>query len=254
MMQLLKRICRRISDIRKKRVLYTVWFNFKQFPYQQAKTLPVVFYKGAYATISQGGKLILTDDFWSNKGKVYVGTPTLDFEYQCERTHLNIAGGELKLHGKFELRRGCLLEVKGVAEVGNLVRFAPRCRVRVHNQITIGNDVGISHESQIFDTNFHYMEPVGKEGFYPISRHVSIGSHVWVSNRCTLLPGTILPDYTVVASNSLVNKDFSYLKPNSLIGGLPAKLLKEGFARVWDYSREFEYYKREFEWYRKMYE
>lgn len=234
--------------------MYTIWFNFKYFPYTQAKKLPIVFYKGAYATISNGGRIVLTDDFWKNNRKVYIGLPTLDFEYQCEKTHLNILGGTLKFYGRFEACRGTLMDIRGVANIGDGVRFAPRCRIRIHNQITIGNDVGFSHESQVFDTNFHYMEKVAAEGFYPISRPITIGSHVWVCNRCTICPGVEIPDYTVVASNSLVNKNFSHLHPNSLIGGIPAKLLKEGIARVWDYSREFEYHKREFEWYRKIYE
>ena len=64
------------------------------------------------------------------------------------------------------------------------------------------------------------------------------------------MPGVILPSYTVVASNSLVNKDFSSLKPNSVIGGVPAKLIKEKYARVWDTDRELEYHMKEFKWLR----
>ena len=253
-MNCLKNICSRLREARKKRILYTLWFNFKHFSFHQAKTLPIVFFKGAYAAVCDGGKIVLTEPFWENKGKVYIGVPTMDFEYQCEKTYLNITSGRIEFTGKFEARRGTLMEIRGVAIMGANVRFAPRCRLRVHNSIEIGDNVGFSHESQVFDTNFHYTEPVGKEGFYPISSPIRIGSHVWVCNRCTLMPGTIIPDYTIVASNSLVNKDFSKLRHNSLIGGVPAKLIKEGVARVWDTKREFEYHKREFEWYRKMYE
>lgn len=253
-MNFLRNIWLRLYEARKKRILYTLWFNFRHFPFHQAKKIPIIFFKGAYATVCDGGKIVLTETFWKNKGKVYIGVPTMDFEYQCEKTYLNITSGCIEFMGKFEARRGTLMEIKGVAIMGANVRFAPRCRLRVHNSMIIGDDVAFSHESQVFDTNFHYTEPVGKEGFYPISKPIQIGSHVWVCNRCTVMPGTTIPDYTIVASNSLVNKDFSYLKPNSLIGGLPAKLIKEGVARVWDYNREFEYYKQEFEWYRKMYE
>ena len=83
---------------------------------------------------------------------------------------------------------------------------------------------------------------------YSMSKPVSIGNFSWIGNRSTIGPGAKLPDYTIVASNSFVNKDFS-----SLIGGIPAKLIREGWTRVWDTKREFEYQKKEFPWYAYKY-
>lgn len=244
----IKNLWARIVDSRKKRVLYTLYFNFKHFPFHQAKRLPVIFYKGAYATIRDGGRIVLTKAFWKNRGKVYVGTPTMDFEYQCERTYLNISNGYVEFNGTADFRRGNMVEVKGVCVFGNDVVFGPRCRTRVHNQLNIGDVVRIAHETQIFDSNFHYVEDVENPGFRPISRPVSIGSNVWICNRSTVQSGAILPAQVIVASNSLVNKNYSNLHPNSLIGGSPAKLIKEGISRVWDTKRELEYHKQEFGW------
>ncbi len=42
--------------------------------------------------------------------------------------------------------------------------------------------------------------------------------------RITILKRTNLPDGTIVAANSLINKEFS--EQNTLIGGVPAKVLK----------------------------
>lgn len=44
--------------------------------------------------------------------------------------------------------------------------------------------------------------------------------------------GAVLPNFVIVASNSLVGKDYAYLKEGSLIGGAPAKLIAEGMYRV----------------------
>lgn len=85
------------------------------------------------------------------------------------------------------------------------------------------------------------MEKVDTPGYYPISKPISIGNFSWIGNRTTIGPGSILPDYTIVASNSLVNKDFSILNPYSTIGGIPAKFIREGWTRVWDTEREFTY-------------
>lgn len=250
MRNLFKRIKALYIAFKTKRVLYTIYFNYKYLPFSQAKSLPIIFYKHAYATISGGGKIILSDNFIANKQKVHIGFPSYDFEYQCEKTHLNLSYGTLLVNGKLEFRRGCIIDIRGKAEFGDKVRFAPRCRLRIHNEMICGSDVAFSHETQVFDTNFHYLEPEVSPGFYPISKKIVIGSCCWISNRCTLTPGVVLPDNIVIASNSLVNKDFGSLPKNSLIGGIPAKLIKEKYARVWDTNREQEYHKKEFRWYK----
>lgn len=234
-----------------KRVLYTIYFNYKRLPFSQAKSLPIIFYKHAYATISGGGKIILSDNFIANKQKVHIGFPAYDFEYQCEKTHLNISHGTLTVNGKLEFRRGCIIDVKGDMECGNDVLFGPRCRIRVHNKTTLGNFIRIAHETQLFDSNFHFSEKIDEPGYYPISKPITIGSYCWIGNRSTLSPGVVLPDYTTVASNSLVNKNFSALSKYSTIGGVPAKFIREGYTRVWDTNREQEYHRKEFVWYKK---
>lgn len=254
MKMFLRRVRNRLADLRNKRVLYTIWFNFRNFPFDKARHLPVLFYDGAYATILQGGRLELTEQFWANNGRVLVGYPSLDFEYQCEKTHLNIVGGVLRLNGSLDVRRGCIVEIKGVCTFGEDVVFGPRCRVRVHNELLIGSTVRVAHETQIFDSNFHYVENVNEPGFNPISKPIRIGSYVWICNRSTVQAGSVLPSRTILASNSLLNRDFADLEPGSLIGGTPARFIKRGVSRVWDRKREFEYHKREFEWYRRMYE
>lgn len=75
-----------------------------------------------------------------------------------------------------------------------------------------------------------------------------IGNYCWIGNRCTISPGTILPDYTTVTSNSVVNKDFSSLPAYPTIGGVPAKFIREGWTRVWDTAREQVYHKQLFPW------
>lgn len=50
--------------------------------------------------------------------------------------------------------------------------------------------------------------------------------------------GVKLPNYTIVASNSLVNKDFSLIEEGSIIGGSPAKYLSTGYRRVENISME----------------
>lgn len=231
------------------RYLYSLWFNFRHFPWEIAKNLPIVFFKGAYAEISGQGKIVLTDSFIEGNKHVMVGSEVKDFDYQCEKTYLHVEG-TLTFDGYVNIRRGAMIDVCGNMSFGNDCRVSSRARIRAYNSITIGKTVRIAHESQIFDTNFHYSENIHNPQYNPCSSPIRIGSYCWIGNRTTISKGTILPDHTTVASNSLVARDYSDLPPYSVIGGMPAKLLKSDFTRVWDKKREDEYMKREFEWYR----
>ena len=71
-----------------------------------------------------------------------------------------------------------------------------------------------------------------------MAKEIEIGDYCWISNNCTIMPGTVIPPYTIVASHSMVNKDFSHLEKYSVIGGMPARFLKSGVARVFNTDAE----------------
>ena len=64
------------------------------------------------------------------------------------------------------------------------------------------------------------------------SHSIRIGNGCWICNSSTISGGSILPDFTIVASNSLVNKDYSILPADSMIGGIPAKLIRTGLRKI----------------------
>ena len=251
-MNILKNVKSLFNLFVKTRFFYSLYFNFRYLPFDQAKRLPIRFYSKAYATIGKTAKITLTDNFIASKEKVHIGFAAKDFEYGCETTHLAIPFGEFIINGKFEARRGCQFDIRGKFTTGNDVLFGPRCRIRIHNNGEIGSEVRIAHETQVFDSNFHYTESVAQPGFISVSKPIFIGSRCWIGNRSTIGPGAYLPDYTTVTSSSLVNKNFSTLNPYSTIGGIPAKFIREGYTRVWDTKREVEYNKIEFNWYNKQ--
>ena len=61
---------------------------------------------------------------------------------------------------------------------------------------------------------------------------VFLDHNVWVANSCSIMRGSFLPAYTVVASNSLVNKNYSEIGEHCMIGGIPAKLITKGVERL----------------------
>ena len=67
-------------------------------------------------------------------------------------------------------------------------------------------------------------DPSKRINSYGISNEVIIGNDCWIGANSIITPGTILGDGTVVMANSLVSGVF---KEKPLIGGVPAKLLKQ---------------------------
>ena len=63
---------------------------------------------------------------------------------------------------------------------------------------------------------------------------IYLGNYNYFGNRVSIMQKTITPDYCTVASNSLCNSDYTNFGNNILIGGIPAKLLKNNISRDWE--------------------
>ena len=94
---------------------------------------------------------------------------------------------------------------------------------------------------QIIDSSFHYIELVEKDSQVPkLTDPIELGDNIWIGNRTTIAKGARIASWTVVASNSLVNKDFSDCAPYCLLAGAPAKIKATGMHRIFDEARERE--------------
>ena len=117
--------------------------------------------------------------------------------------------------------------------IGNNVSINYRCTLIDCNKITVGNDVLIAPGVQI-NTATHPVElderlvadwdpRSGRYRWQTYSRPITIGNGVWIGANATLLAGVTIGDGAVVAAGAVVTKDVS---PHTLVGGVPAKLLK----------------------------
>ena len=113
-------------------------------------------------------------------------------------------------------------------------------RIMCFEYISLGDTCEITWDCQIMDTSFHYIEDMSNNVIKPLTKPVTIGNNVWVGNRTTISKGSVLPDFTIVASSSLVNKDFSDIGENCLIAGMHAKLKHNNIRRVYDYKKQRE--------------
>ncbi len=109
-------------------------------------------------------------------------------------------------------------------EIGNRSRIFPYCWIDTGEGVFIGENVGIGGHTLIFT---HGVWPNYVNGG-PISYGpVHIEDNVWLPWRVFLMPNITIGRNSIVGANSLVNKSFL---PNSLLGGSPAKIIKENIT------------------------
>lgn len=97
------------------------------------------------------------------------------------------------------------------------------CKIRCHKEITIGNNCAISHDFTVMDSDAHALNGNRNTGA------VHIGNHVWIGSRVIIMSGVTVGDGAVIAAGAVVNSD---VPRATLVGGVPAKVLKENI--VWE--------------------
>jgi len=93
-------------------------------------------------------------------------------------------------------------------------------KIRCFKEITIGNNVAISENVTIWDTDAHAIIGAVSKMTQPIK----IGNNVWIGNNATILKGVTIGDGAIIAAGAVVTKD---IPEGCLAAGVPAKVIKE---------------------------
>lgn len=91
--------------------------------------------------------------------------------------------------------------------------------------VTIGDNCLVAKGVTIRTTDFHVI--YDKDTKQPLNEpaDVCIGNHCWLCDKATISKGVNLPDDTIVAAMAFVTKSFN--KSNTIIGGIPAKIITD---------------------------
>lgn len=93
-------------------------------------------------------------------------------------------------------------------------------RIMVKKRMTIGCDTIIAWNVFLTDCDWHAI--AGRSWVVP----TEIGSKVWIAEGASILKGCRIGDGCIIASHALcTEKNFP---PKSLVGGVPAKVIREG--------------------------
>jgi acetyltransferase-like isoleucine patch superfamily enzyme len=237
----LKKSIRRLRIYSSINWIKSIYFNFKMLPFNQARKLPVIFY-GRVKFAGLQGKLIF--DAPLKFGMVGFGQRYEIFVVSKKNAQLTLNGTLIfKGHVQFGIDYLVLIGKNAILEMGNFSSLGGNGKIVCTEQIRFGDFARVGFESQIIDSNFHEMTNLETGEVYTVSESIQLGKFNYIGNRVTIMPGTITPDYCTIASSSLCNKDYTNLKSNVLIGGIPAKLIRNQTSRAWDKEiEELKYY------------
>jgi acetyltransferase-like isoleucine patch superfamily enzyme len=188
-------------------------FNFKKQPFKDAVKLPVViFFRTKIRSLR--GKVNITSPV--SHAMIKIGRCEVS-HFQARSTILSI-DGTVNFSGKASLGRGSALVVgkNGTLLFGNRFRTTAGTTIICEEKITIGDEFLSSWDNLIMDSDHHDIIDFSGKVMNPACP-VTIGSHVWLGCRTTLLKGCTLPDNCVVASGSVLTRAFT--ESNTVIGG-----------------------------------
>ncbi len=144
-----------------------------------------------------------------------------------ERTIWDVSGNVV-FYGRAWIGHGSRIVV---AHNGNLTfgtNFASSADMSLvcYKKITFGANVLVSWNTLLMDTDFH---PVSKDNNFEnreCDKDISIGDHVWIGCRSTILKGVTIGNDNIIAAGCLVTK--SFLQTHLLIAGNPGVIKKTG--------------------------
>lgn len=224
----------------------TLWLNLRSFPLNQAIKFPIWCY-GRPKFYCLSGQMIVEGKVWSGMIRF---NQVKDEAPSNMMTHSELLNkGRIIFRGQGLIGTGNKIVVghNAVLDIGANFKITDLCNVGCYRSIIIGEQTRIVHRCQVFDTNYHYVANFNRRIVPQYTQPIHIGKGCWICNTSTINGGARLPNYTIVASNSLVNKDYSDIPESSILGGIPAKFIATGFRKIEDSRVERKidlYYKK----------
>lgn len=220
----------------------TAYFNFRTLPFKQAVKFPVFVYGKVRFFMLNGSIVINSKKIVS--GMIKIGFNGDSFSLFDHSGYIQLASRNS--HIVFEGRCRIALNTK-IRVVDGTLCFGANSRIGSDSKVIcnggdiyIGNNTGVTFGCTIMNSSFHYTYDQNKKGYRNRSSNIHIGNHCWIGNQTTIIGNAKLPDFSIVGSGSLVNKDLCQVCQSAypMIAGRPAAIKAYGIKRVFSPKTE----------------
>jgi maltose O-acetyltransferase len=110
-----------------------------------------------------------------------------------------------------------LLSIGAESNISGPLQVDLGAEVRIGNRVTFGHHV-------VLLTIDHEIGPAAYRCGRLVAAPIAIGDGAWLGSRVTVLAGVTIGEGAVIAAGSVVTRDVA---PNTLVGGVPAKLVRD---------------------------
>jgi acetyltransferase-like isoleucine patch superfamily enzyme len=148
----------------------------------------------------------------------------LDKKYERPILEIN---GRIIMRGVVVFGHGARISVgkDGVLSLGKDFLNSAGVTLICNKRISIGDHVLVSWDTMVMDTDLHSTIDLLSGKVREKDGYIGIGDNVWICYGATILKNTTINNGIIVSAKSLVKGD--YLIENSVICGVPAKVVKE---------------------------
>lgn len=200
----------------------TLYFNFRYFPFWEAVKLPVIVSHRVALQCMQG-EILIQAPIRPNMIRIgFHENPAFD---RRDRAVWYNKGKVIFENTAYIGNGGCIANT-GTLTLGDNFQLSGNSRIVCKYKTTFRRDTLIGWDCLFMDGDAHRVYPLdNRGGVQNESREIYIGEHVWFGARCTVTKGVIIGNGCVVAANSCIVKPIN--KDNCIIGGYPAKVIRE---------------------------
>jgi acetyltransferase-like isoleucine patch superfamily enzyme len=224
--------------------LKTLYYNFKVLPLSQASRFPIII--GYNVKINKMGDIKII--YPATPGMISIGVIKIDrLESNTDKIIFSNYG-KIQFGGRAKIHPGVRLVIYPHAQLvmGNRVLLGSMTKLICCKSITLGSDIRISWNCQVFDSDFHFLSNKTKGKIYQRTLPVIIENNTFVGNNVTIGKGTHLAERTVISCCSKVSGDFSQGGTGQLLTGNPAHCIGSGYEMTsgWFPEQEVEISRR----------
>lgn len=108
----------------------------------------------------------------------------------------------------------------GNITMGEHANLGPYASVQGNGELIMGEHIMMGEGVHIY-TQDHEVAGMGFDGFTVAA--VTIGSHVWIGGRVTILKGVTIGDHAIIGAGSVVTKD---IPTGAIAAGCPARVIR----------------------------